>query len=293
MSTIAPERHTPVFSLARVVLFAALGIFALIYLVPLFVMLVTSFKSLDEIRSANMLSLPASPTFAPWVKAWSDACIGMACEGMSPYFLNSIKMVVPAVVLSTGIGALNGYALTLWRFRGADFLFAAILFGCFIPFQIVLLPMARTLGVLGLASSTPGLIMVNTVYGIAFTTLFFRNSFASFPQELIRSATLDGAGFFTILQKIVLPNSVPAVVVTVIWQFTNIWNEFLFGATFSASGSQPITVALNNLVNSSTGVREYNVHMAAALIAGIPTLLVYLFAGRHFIRGLLAGSVKG
>jgi glucose/mannose transport system permease protein len=292
MNAIA-ERQSPRLSIGRFVLFFVLGIFALIYLVPLFVMLITSFKSLNEVRAAHMLALPAQPTFEPWLKAWSGACIGMACEGMSPYFLNSVKMVVPAVAISTGIGALNGYALSMWRFRGADVLFAFILFGCFIPFQIVLLPMARTLGLLGLASSTPGLILVNTVYGLAFTTLFFRNSFASFPQELIRSATLDGAGFFTIFRRIVLPNSVPAVVVTVIWQFTNIWNEFLFGATFSASGSQPITVALNNLVNSSTGVREYNVHMAAALIAGIPTLLVYLLAGRYFIRGLLAGSVKG
>jgi glucose/mannose transport system permease protein len=291
--TSIAERQAPRLGVGRFLLFLALGVFALIYLVPLFVMLITSFKSLNEIRAAHMLSLPSEPTFEPWLKAWSGACIGMACDGMAPYFLNSVKMVVPAVAVSTIVGALNGYALSMWRFRGANTLFAFILFGCFIPFQIVLLPMARTLGVLGLASSTPGLILVNTVYGLAFTTLFFRNSFASFPQELIRSATLDGAGFFTIFRRIVLPNSVPAVVVTVIWQFTNIWNEFLFGATFSASGSQPITVALNNLVNSSTGVREYNVHMAAALIAGIPTLLVYLFAGRYFIRGLLAGSVKG
>ncbi|MFS8110938.1 carbohydrate ABC transporter permease [Rhizobium jaguaris] len=286
------SRKVPL-SVGRFVLFLALGIFAAIYLIPLFIMVITSFKTLDEVRAGNLLSLPASPTVAPWVKAWSQACIGMSCGGMAPYFWNSVKMVVPAVAISTAIGALNGYALALWKFRGANVIFALILFGCFIPFQIILLPMARTLGVLQLASSTPGLIFVNTVYGLAFTTLFFRNSFVAFPQELVKSATVDGAGFFQIWSKIIMPNSIPVLVVTVIWQFTNIWNEFLFGATFSASGTQPLTVALNNLVNSSTGVREYNVHMAAALIAAAPTLLVYVLAGRHFVRGLMAGAVKG
>lgn len=280
-------------SVGRLALFLVLGLFAAVYLIPLFIMVITSFKTLDEVRAGNLLALPTAPTVAPWVKAWSEACIGMSCEGMAPYFWNSVKMVVPAVAISTAIGALNGYALALWKFKGANVIFALILFGCFIPFQIVLLPMARTLGVLQLASSTPGLILVNTVYGLAFTTLFFRNSFVAFPQELVKSATVDGAGFFQIWSKIIMPNSIPVLVVTVIWQFTNIWNEFLFGATFSASGTQPLTVALNNLVNSSTGVREYNVHMAAALIAAIPTLLVYVLAGRHFVRGLMAGAVKG
>jgi glucose/mannose transport system permease protein len=293
MADLALPRRTGRFPIARLFLFLVLGLFAAIYLIPLFIMVITSFKTLDEVRAGNLLSFPTAPTVTPWLKAWSEACIGMSCDGMAPYFWNSLKMVVPAVAISTAVGALTGYALALWKFKGANVVFALILFGCFIPFQIVLLPMARTLGVLQLASSTPGLILVNTVYGLAFTTLFFRNSFMAFPQELVKSATVDGAGFFQIWSKIIMPNSIPVLVVTVIWQFTNIWNEFLFGATFSASGTQPLTVALNNLVNSSTGVREYNVHMAAALIAALPTLLVYVLAGRHFVRGLMAGAVKG
>jgi len=280
-------------NIGRWCLFLLLGFFAVLYLFPLLVMISTSFKSLDEIREGNLISLPSVFTLTPWVKAWGEACIGMNCGGMAPYFWNSVKMVIPAVILSTMMGALSGYALALWKFRGANIIFSLILFGCFIPFQIVLLPMAKTLGFLGLASSTPGLILVNTVYGLSFTTLFFRNGFVAFPQDLIKAATVDGAGFFQIWLRIIMPNSIPIFVVTIIWQFTNIWNEFLFGATFSASGTQPLTVALNNLVNSSTGIREYNVHMAAALIAALPTLFVYVFAGRYFVRAIMAGAVKG
>ena len=277
----------------RGALFAVLGLFALYYLLPLYVMLSTSLKDLDEIRERSLMSLPAHATFAPWLKAWSEACVGVQCEGLRPYFWNSIRMVVPAVAISTLVGALNGYALTKWRFRGADVVFALILLGCFIPFQVVLLPMARVLGLLGLAGSVSGLVLVHVVYGIAFTTLFFRNYYINLPDELVKAATIDGAGFFTIFWRILLPLSPPIIVVTVIWQFTQIWNDFLFGVSFAASGSQPITVALNNLVNSSTGVKEYNVDMAAAIITGLPTILVYVLAGKYFVRGLTAGAVKG
>jgi len=279
--------------LLRALLYAALLLFALFYLTPLFVMVVTSLKSLDEIRNGSLIALPQDPTFEPWVKAWSGACVGVACEGVHRFFGNSVMMAVPAVAISTLIGALNGYALTKWKFRGADVLFALILFGCFIPFQIVLVPMATVLGKLGLAASTPGLVFVHVVYGVCFTTLFFRNFYAAFPTELVKAATIDGAGFFRIFWRIMLPNSLPIVVVTVIWQFTNIWNDFLFGASFAAGASQPMTVALNNVVNTSTGVKEYNVDMAAAIIAALPTLLVYVLAGRYFVRGLMAGAVKG
>jgi glucose/mannose transport system permease protein len=183
--------------------------------------------------------------------------------------------------------------LTQWRFKGDTLVFGLLLFACFIPFQIVLIPMARTLGALGLAGTTTGLVLVHVVYGIGITTLFFRNFYASFPRELIRAAQIDGAGFSAILMRIVLPNSVPIIVVSVIWQFTSIWNEFLFGASFADFDSQPVIVALNNLVNASQGIKEYNVHFAAAILAGLPTLLVYILAGRYFVRGLLAGSVKG
>jgi glucose/mannose transport system permease protein len=278
----------------RWLLFAILGVFALVYLFPLFVMVVTSLKTLDEVRAGNILSLPPSPTLEPWVSAWSTTCVGLTCEGLKGYFLNSILMTVPAVAISAVLGALNGYVLTKWRFRGDGIVFALILFGCFIPFQIVLLPMARTLGLLGLASSTAGLIFVHVVYGLCFTTLFFRNYYAAFPNDLVKSAMIDGAGFFRIFWRILLPNSIPIIVVTVIWQFTNIWNDFLFGVSFAGGGTaMPVTVALNNIVNSSTGVKEYNVHMAAAIIAALPTLVVYVLAGRYFVRGLMAGAVKG
>jgi glucose/mannose transport system permease protein len=168
-----------------------------------------------------------------------------------------------------------------------------ILFGCFIPFQIVLIPMARVLGILGLAGTTTGLVIVHIVYGIGFTTLFFRNTYATLPDELIQSAQVDGAHFMKIFWSIILPNSAPVIMVTVIWQTTNIWNDFLFGASFSNALSQPMTVALNNLVSSSTGVKEYNVHFAGALMAALPTLIIYIVSGRYFVRGLMSGSVKG
>ena len=202
-------------------------------------------------------------------------------------------MAVPAVIISTLIGAINGYAVAQWRFRGANVIFALILFGCFIPFQVVLLPMARLLGLMGLAGSIPGLVMVHVIYGIGFTTLFFRNYYVTIPIELVKAAKVDGASFFRIFFSIFLPLSLPIIVVTVIWQFTQIWNDFLFGVSFSEAGTQPVTVALNNIVNSTTGVKEYNVDMASAIIAALPTLAVYIIAGKYFIRGLTAGSVKG
>ena len=277
----------------RVALYATLIVFAVFYLLPLFVMLVTSFKSLDEIRQGNMLALPLQWTIEPWLKAWGTACVGLTCEGLNGYFWNSIKMVVPAVTISTILGALNGYVLTKWRFRGHQWVFALMLFGCFIPFQIVLIPMSQVLGKLGIAGDTAGLVLVHVTYGIGFSTLFFRNYYEAFPNELVKAAMIDGAGFFRIFWRIMLPSSGPIIVVTVIWQFTNIWNDFLFGASFAAGEGAPMTVALNNLVSSSTGVKEYNVHMAAAIIAAFPTLLVYVVAGRYFVRGLMAGSVKG
>ena len=274
-------------------LYLMLAVFAAFYLLPLFVMVTTSVKSLDEIRSAGLIGLPRDITLEPWQYAWSQACIGVQCEGIAPFFWNSVRMAVPAVVLSTLLGALNGYALTKWKFKGSNIVFAMLLFGCFIPFQVVILPMARTLGILGLSNTVTGLVMVHVVYGMAFTTLFFRNYYVSIPDELVKAATIDGAGFFTIFTRIMLPLSPPIIVVCVIWQFTQIWNDFLFGVSFASNTGSPLTVALNNLVNTSTGVKQYNVDMAAALICALPTLLIYVLAGKYFVRGLTAGSVKG
>ncbi len=276
----------------RTFVYLVLALFALFYLLPLYVMGVNSVKPLAEITSGNMMALPQVWTMAPWHSAWSTAQIGVEPTGLKPYFLNSILMVVPAVAISTIVGALNGYILTKWRFRGDTWVFGLMLFSCFIPFQIVLIPMAMVLGQLGLAGSVPGLVLVHVVYGIGFTTLYFRNYYAAFPTELVRAAQIDGAGFFRIFWRILLPVSGPIAVVSVIWQFTNIWNDFLFGASFGGT-SQPMTVALNNLVQSSTGVKEYNVHFAGAILAALPTLFVYVVAGRYFVRGLMAGSVKG
>jgi glucose/mannose transport system permease protein len=277
----------------RVLVYGLLALAALWFLAPLYIMLVTSLKTLNEIRGGNLLSPPSGLNLDAWEAAWSSACTGVRCEGLRGYFWNSVRMVVPAVAISTLIGALNGYVLTQWRFRGSELFFALLLIGCFIPFQVILLPMARTLSALGLAGSVSGLVFVHTVYGIAFTTLFFRNFYVALPQELVKAAKVDGAGFFTIFRRIILPLSLPVIMVSVIWQFTQIWNDFLFGVVYSAGDQQPITVALNNLVNTTTGVKRYNVDMAAAIIAALPTLLVYVLAGKYFVRGLTAGAVKG
>ncbi|PKH01317.1 sugar ABC transporter permease [Psychromonas sp. MB-3u-54] len=280
-------------SINRVLIYSLLGFVALIYLLPLVVMLITSLKDLDEIRTGTLLSLPQSLNFDAWGKAWGTACTGVSCEGLKGYFWNSVLIVVPAVVISTILGALNGYVLTKWKFKGSDLFFGMLLIGTMIPFQVILLPMARTLGFLGLSGTTSGLIMVHVIYGLAFTTLFFRNYYISIPNELVNAARIDGAGFWLIFWRIIIPVSIPIIVVSVIWQFTQIWNDFLFGVVYSSGDSQPITVALNNLVNTSTGIKEYNVDMAAAIIAALPTLLVYVVAGKYFVKGLTAGAVKG
>ena len=278
---------------ARIVIYGLLLLFAVFYLLPLFVMVTTSFKTLTEIQDGNMLALPRAPTIEPWLAAWGTTCVGLTCQGIKGFFGNSLMMVVPAVAISTMLGALNGYVLTKWRFPGHRLVFGLMLFACFIPFQAVLIPMALILGMLGLAGTTAGLVLVHVVYGLGFTTLFFRNYYDAFPSELIRAAQIDGASFFQIFRRIVLPSSGPIIVVTVIYQFTNIWNDFLFGASFASGDAAPMTVALNNLVSSSTGVKEYNVHMAAAMFAALPTLIVYVVAGRYLVRGLMAGAVKG
>lgn len=281
------------FSLGRAAIYLLLGLCALYYLAPLYVMLATSFKPLEEIRAGNLLALPISPTAEAWHKAWVSACTGAECNGLAPYFWNSVRMAVPAVLVSTMIGSINGYVLAHWRFRGSELLFTALMVGCFIPFQVVILPMARLLGAAELADTTTGLAFVHIVYGLAFTTLFFRNYYVTVPEELVRAARIDGAGFFTIYRRIVLPLSLPIFMVCFIWQFTQIWNDFLFGVVFGGPDAQPVTVALNNLVNTSTGIKEYNVDMAAAIIAALPTLALYLVAGKYFVRGLTAGAVKG
>lgn len=284
MSVASTDNAINTGRITRAFIYLMLILFATFYLLPFGIMVINSVKPLSEITGGNMMALPQVFTLEPWLKAWNSAQIGVEPTGLKPYFWNSLKMVFPAVAISTVLGALNGYVLTKWRFKGDTILFGLMLFACFIPFQIVLIPMARVLGFLGIAGSTPGLVLVHVVYGLGFTTLYFRNYYQVFPTELIRAAQIDGAGFFRIFWRIMLPSSGPIIVVSVIWQFTNIWNDFLFGASFADLDSQPMTVALNNLVSSSTGVKEYNVHFAGAILAALPTLLVYIVAGRYFVR---------
>ena len=279
--------------LSRFAVYAVLLVAALFFLAPLYVMLATSFKDAEEIRQGNLLSLPSSLNFDAWRMAWSEACTGTDCRGLKPFFWNSVLMVVPAVLISTLWGAINGYVLSLWKFRGSELLFGFMLFGVFMPFQVVLLPMSQVLGFLGLSSSLAGLVLVHCLAGLAGTTLFFRNYYAAIPKELISAARLDGAGFWRIFWRIVLPLSTPILMVTLIWQFTNIWNDFLFGVSFSGADSKPVTVGLNNMANTSSSVKSYNVDMAAAVIAALPTMLVYVLAGQYFVKGLTAGAVKG
>ncbi len=287
-------RHNPwPARVGRVLVYAVLLVAALFFLAPLYVMLVTAFKDAQEIRSGNLLSLPGSLNFSAWGQAWSTACTGTDCRGLQPYFWNSVLMVVPAVLLSTLWGALNGYVLSLWKFRGSELLFGFMLFGVFMPFQVVLLPMSQVLGWLGISSSVGGLILVHCLAGLASTTLFFRNYYAAVPKDLINAARIDGAGFWRIFFRIIVPLSTPIVMVTLIWQFTAIWNDFLFGVAFSGADSKPVTVGLNNMVNTSSSVKNYQVDMAAALIAGLPTMLIYVLAGKYFLKGLTAGAVKG
>jgi glucose/mannose transport system permease protein len=281
------------FNWHRAALWGALLLFAAWFLTPLYVMVVTSLKDMDQIREGNLMALPTSPNLDAWSKAWSHACTGVDCGGLKPFFMNSVLMVLPAVAVSTLIGALNGYVLSKWRFRGSEVMFAMLLFGVFMPMQVVLLPMSQVLGWFGIASSIWGLIAVHVIAGIPSTTLFFRNYYVGLPDELVKAAMLDGAGFWRIFWRIIVPLSTPITVVTLIWQFTNIWNDFLYGIVFSGADSKPITVGLNNLANTTSVVKEYNVDMAAAMIAALPTLFVYIVAGKYFVRGLTAGAVKG
>ncbi len=280
-------------SVGRFLVYAVLALATAFFLLPLYAMLVTSFKDAEEIRSTSLLALPGSLNWSAWGTAWQSACTGVDCNGLRPFFMNSVAMAVPAVLISTVWGALNGYVLSLWKFRGSDALFGLLLFGVFMPFQVVLLPMSQVLGWLGLSSSITGLVLVHCLAGLAGTTLFFRNYYAAIPKELVNAARMDGASFFQIFWRIVLPLSTPIIMVTLIWQFTNIWNDFLFGVVFSGTDSKPVTVGLNNLANTSSSVKAYNVDMAAAIIAGLPTMVIYVLAGKFFVRGLTAGAVKG
>jgi len=280
-------------SIGRFGVYAFLVVSALFFLVPLYIMMVTSLKGMPEIRLGHLFNLPAEVTFQPWVDAWLHACTGRDCNGLSPGFLNSVKITVPSVAISIVCASINGYALTFWPYKGANLLFGLLVFGAFVPYQVVIYPLIIGLSSVGLFATLPGIIIVHTIFGMPILTLLFRNFYAALPVELFKAARVDGAGFWRVFFHIMLPMSVPITIVAVILQVTGIWNDFLFGVVFAGRSNWPMTVQLNNIVNTTTGVREYNVNMAATILTAAVPLAIYFISGRWFVRGITAGSVKG
>jgi glucose/mannose transport system permease protein len=277
----------------NVMLYGTLIVIALYYLVPLYVMVVTSLKGMPEIRLGNIFSPPLEISFAPWKKAWSEACTGINCDGLSRGFMNSVYITIPSVIVSIAIASVNGYALANWRFKGADVFFTILILGAFIPYQVMIYPIAILLGQVNLFGTLTGLVIVHTIFGMPILTLLFRNYFTSVPEELFKAARVDGAGFWGIYFRIMLPMSLPIFVVAIILQVTGIWNDFLFGVIYTSNERYPMTVQLNNIVNSVQGVKEYNVNMAATLLTGLVPLVIYFISGKLFVRGIAAGAVKG
>ncbi|WP_207209197.1 MULTISPECIES: carbohydrate ABC transporter permease [Rhodobacterales] len=281
------------FSRRNIFLYGTLIVVSMYYLLPLYVMVVTSLKGMPEIRLGNIFSPPMEITYEPWVKAWAEACTGINCDGLSRGFMNSVQILVPSVVLSIAIASVNGYALANWRFKGSEVFFTILIIGAFIPYQTMLYPIVIMLREIGLMGSIWGLVLVHTVFGMPILTLLFRNYFTSIPEELFKAARVDGAGFWGIYLRIMVPMSLPIFVVAMILQVTGIWNDFLFGVIYTKPETYPMTVQLNNIVNSVQGIKEYNVNMAATLLTGLVPLIIYFVSGKLFVRGIAAGAVKG
>ncbi|MCX7305631.1 MAG: carbohydrate ABC transporter permease [Hyphomicrobiales bacterium] len=290
-----PRGARPRRALSRrnIFLYGTLIVVALYYLVPLYVMIVTSLKGMPEIRLGNIFAPPVEITFEPWVKAWATACTGLNCDGLSRGFWNSVRITVPSVIFSIAVASVNGYALANWRFKGADTFFTILIVGAFIPYQVMIYPIVILLREIGLYGTLWGLIIVHSIFGMPILTLLFRNYFASVPEELFKAARVDGAGFWRIYFVIMLPMALPIFVVAIILQITGIWNDFLFGVIYTKPDTYPMTVQLNNIVNSVQGVKEYNVNMAATILTGLVPLIVYFVSGKLFVRGIAAGAVKG
>jgi glucose/mannose transport system permease protein len=288
-----------ILSPANVMLYGTLFVVAVYYALPLYVMIVTSLKGMPEVRMGNIFSPPLEVTFEPWVKAWSTACTGINCDGLSRGFWNSVRILIPSVILSIAIASVNGYALSYFKFKGSELFFAVLMIGAFIPYQVMLYPIVLVLknagDMLGIQiyGTLGGLVIVHTIFGMPILTLLFRNYFGALPEELFKAARVDGAHFWGIFFKIMLPMSLPIFVVAMILQVTGIWNDFLFGVIYTKPDIYPMTVQLNNIVNSVQGVKEYNVNMAATLLTGLVPLVVYFISGKLFVRGIAAGAVKG
>jgi glucose/mannose transport system permease protein len=287
-----PQARRKAFSPGRLGLYAFLIFAAAFFLLPLYVMLVTSFKTMDEIRVSSIFAIPMAPTFKPWVEAWSSACTGLDCSGVKVGFWNSVQIVVPSVIVSVLIGAVNGYALSLWKPRYGNLVFGILMIGIFVPAQVMMVPLVRMMAGVGLFGSLPALVLVHAIFGMPIMTLLFRNYYQSVPEELFKAARIDGGGFWRIFVSVMLPMSTPMLIVATIMQVTGTWNDFLMGLIFGSADIAPMTVQLNNIVNSTFGERAYNVNMAATILTSAVPLLVYLVSGRWFVRGIATGAVK-
>jgi glucose/mannose transport system permease protein len=292
-ASIPEGRRPKTFDRGRLLVYAVLVLAAAFFLTPLWIMLMTSFKSMAEIRDGQIFSWPQHFTVGAWFKAWSSACTGLTCDGVQVGFWNSIRILVPSVILSIALGGLTGYAMTFYRVPGANFLFAILLIGAFIPYQVFIYPMVRVFSVIGIYDSLTGIVVVHIIFGLSLMTLLFRNYFSALPIELFNAARVDGAGFLTILRHVILPMSAPIIIVATILQVTGIWNDFILGLTFAGRANRPMTVLLNNIVNSTQGEAAYDVDMAATILTALVPLVVYFASGRWFVRGVAAGAVKG
>jgi glucose/mannose transport system permease protein len=295
VADVEPSGPKPKKTLSRnnIFLYGTLFVIAVYYAVPLYVMIVTSLKGMPEIRMGNLFAPPVEVTFEPWVKAWSEQCTGLKCDGLSTGFWNSVRITIPSVLVSIAIASVNGYALANWRFKGANFFFTILIFGAFIPYQVMIYPIVIMLREMGIYGTLTGLVIVHSIFGMPIITLLFRNYFSSLPEELFKAARVDGAGFWGIFFRVLLPMSVPIFTVAVILQVTGIWNDFLFGVVFTGPEAYPMTVQLNSIVNSVQGVKEYNVNMAATILTALVPLSIYFVSGKLFVRGIAAGAVKG
>ena len=280
------------FTPGRALIYLVVSLFAAAYLVPLIVVVLNSLRSNEEIVQTSMIGWPRQWAFGNYLTAWSDFCVAQTCTGIRPYMLNSALVTIPATIISTLLGAVAGYAVSLWRFRGDNWIYGIVTLGIFLPQQMRLLPWTIVLRDTGLMNTLTGLVIIHTIQGLSFTILFCRNYYVAIPQELIRAARIDGAGFFRIFWRIILPLSPPILIVTVIWQFTHIWNEFLYGVTFTTGQQQPVTAALIALSAAVADIPQHGVQSAAVMIAALPTLLIYLIGGKYFVRGLTAGAIK-
>lgn len=280
-------------TLARTGVYAFLVTSAAFFLMPFYVMVVTSLKTMDEIRVTSIFALPDAPTLQAWVTAWQSACTGLNCNGLSVGFFNSVMIMVPATVFSILLGAVTGYSLSFWRPKGTGLIFGILLVAAFIPYQVFIYPLVRMLSQVGLYNSLAGIVAIHVIFGMPIMVLLFRNYYAGLPRDLFSAARVDGGGFWVIFIRLILPLSPPILIVAVILQSTHIWNDFLFGLVFAGSDNQPMTVLLNNIVNSTQGEKAYNVNMAATILTAAVPLIIYLASGRWFVRGIAAGAVKG